>query len=490
MAYPPSISKFTAGLALSAVLLALSLITSPAGAQDDRVFDLVLAGGRVIDPESGTDGIRDLGVIGGKIAAISTSALKGKQLIDVSGLVVAPGFIDLHAHGQNVPSQIYQARDGVTTALELEAGTYPLDALSRRQGKAVINYGYSAGHFDVRAALRDGDYQRASVEQISDDELASMIRDLGQAMESEGAIGIGIGLDYVSRGVDDRELEALFRLGAKHGMPLFIHIRMPETMDDLSGLQELLDMTGKTGASLHMVHIVSTGLKRVPVFLKMVEEARARGLDVTTEAYPYTAGSTSIAADIFNYDWDTKFGMTYGDIEWPPTGERFTGEEMWQEYREKYPEAPIIVHIMREEWVETALAHPLVMVASDGMPIESLDQRAHPRGMGTFARILGHYVRERGILSLGDAIRKMTLMPARRLEAFVPAMKRKGRLGVGADADITVFDADQVIDRATFAEPNQFSKGIIHVLLGGQFVVRDSELVPDTYLGQPITSGR
>jgi dihydroorotase len=477
----------TRRLFFAAIAIVLSATSMPQAKPDPTVYDLVLSGGRVIDPASGLDAARNVGILNGRIAAISKVPLTGKEQIDVSGLVVAPGFIDLHAHGQNNFAQAYQVRDGVTTALELEIGAYPLDALREREGKAIINYGYSAGHTAARIVVKRGDRAKANHEPLNDAELKEMLGYLRKALD-DGALGIGIGLDYVSRGVNAAELESLFKLAAARRVPLFIHIRMPDDRQDLSGLRELLDLTEKTRASFHMVHIVSTGLGRVPVFLKMIEAARKKGLDVTTEAYPYTAGSTGINSGIFDHDWQRKFGIGYGEIEWPPTGSRFTGKEMWDEYRARYRDGVIIVHVMKEEWVEQALSHPMVMVASDGMPIGSLTERAHPRGMGCFARVLGRYCRERKILSLPEAIRKMTLMPAERLEKFSPAMRRKGRLTTGADADITVFDADEVIDRATYAEPNQYSKGIVYVIVGGTVVVRNEQLIEGVFVGKPVVS--
>ncbi len=452
-------------------------------------YDLVLVGGRVIDPATKLDAVRNVGIRNGKIAAISNATLRGKEQVNVAGLVVAPGFIDLHAHGQNNFGQTYQVRDGVTTAMDLELGAYPLDVLARRAGNSLINYGYSAGHSDARLRVKKGDAAKANHEPLNDAELKELLGYLTAALD-DGALGIGVGLDYVSRGVSPIELEALFRLAAARRVPIFIHIRMPEDRNDLSGLKELLDLTEKTRASFHMVHLVSTGLGRVPAFLQMIEDARRKGLDVTTEAYPYTAGSTGINSGIFDHDWQKKFGISYPEIEWPPTGERFKDKAMWDEYRAKYRNGIIIIHVMKEEWVEQALAHPLVMIASDGMPISRLDERAHPRGMGCFARVLGRYSREKRLMPLAEAIRKMTLMPAQRLEKFTPAMRHKGRLTVGADADITIFNADEVIDRATYAEPNQFSKGIIHVLVGGTFVVRDEKLVDGVFVGKPIVSQR
>lgn len=475
----------------SAMLLAMVLLLTciPQARTATTVYDLVLNGGRVIDPATHLDAARNVAILKGRIAAISKAPLKGKEQIDVSGLVVAPGFIDLHAHGQNNFGQAYQVRDGVTTALELEIGDYPLDALREREGKSIINYGYSAGHTAARILVKRGDRAKANHEPLNDTELKQMLGYLTKALD-DGALGIGIGLDYVSRGVRAVELESLFKLAAARRVPLFIHIRMPDDRNDLSGLKELLDLTEKTRASFHMVHIVSTGLGRVPMFLKMIEAARKKGLDVTTEAYPYTAGSTGINSGIFDHDWQKKFGISYGEIEWPPTGSRFASKEMWDEYRARYRNGIIIIHVMKEEWVEQALSHPLVMVASDGMPINSLTERAHPRGMGCFARVLGRYCREKKILSLNEAIRKMTLMPAERLEKFSPAMRRKGRLTIGADADITIFDADEVIDRATYAEPNQYSNGIVHVLVGGTFVVRHEQLVEGVFVGKPVISNR
>ena len=451
-------------------------------------YDLVIQGGRVIDPETRLDAVRNVGIKDGRIAAIAEYPLPAAKTLDASGLVIAPGFIDLHAHGQNTVSQTYQVRDGVTTALELEIGAYEVARLLvERDGSALINYGYSAGFGDARGIVKDGDPKRTFHETSTPQELARTVELIEETL-ANGGLGIGVPLDYLSLGVNTAELEALFRISAKWQMPLFVHARMPDDVNDPSGFVELIDLTRETGGKLHMVHLVSTGGRRVPHFLRMMADAQAEGLDVTTEAYPYTAGSTFINSGIFDHDWQTKFGVSYDAIEWPLTGERFTGKKMWDEYRAQYPEGTIIIHAMTEEQVEQAYSHPGVIVASDGMPIESLDQRAHPRGMGTYARVLGHYVRERGVMTLMDAISRSSLLPARRLENFAPVFKRKGRVQVGADADLTIFDPETVIDRATFAEPNQFSKGIVHVLVNGTVVVRDEELVKATFPGKPLST--
>jgi N-acyl-D-aspartate/D-glutamate deacylase len=173
--------------------------------------------------------------------------------------------------------------------------------------------------------------------------------------------------------------------------------------------------------------------------------------------------------------------VDYGDLQWVATGERLTPESFARLRREG---GAVVIHALREEWVETALRHPGVLVASDAMPF--YDGGEHPRGAGTHARILGRYVRERGTLSLLDALARLSWLPARRLEGTVPGMGRKGRVQVGADADLVVFDPAQVIDRASYEDSHQASAGIPHVLVGGVLVVRDGALVPGALPGQPV----
>ena len=203
-------------------------------------------------------------------------------------------------------------------------------------------------------------------------------------------------------------------------------------------------------------------------------------MDVTTEAYPYTATQTRLESAIYNEGWQESFGITFKDLQWVATGERLTAET-FARYRKEG--GSVIGHAIPEEISRLAAANPRVMVASDGL-IEN--RQGHPRGAGTFARVLGVYVREQKALSLMDAIRKMSLLPAQRLEKAVPAMRAKGRIKVGADADLTIFDPATVIDRATFEQPAQYSEGIRHVLVGGVFVVRDEKIVEGAKPGKAV----
>ncbi|MFV1987267.1 MAG: amidohydrolase family protein [Gemmatimonadota bacterium] len=473
-------------LATTAVLVSAAAVLLPATIStveaQEPDYDIVLVGGRVIDPESGLDAIRNVGIVGGFIGAVTDEPLTGREIIDVSGLVVSPGFIDLHAHGQNPVSSRFQAQDGVTTALELEGGAGDIDAwYERREGGAIIHYGASASHPRARGAALGG--QQAAVRSAASLEQLGIIENRLRDQLAAGALGIGYGIQYTP-GARREEIFQLFRMSAEEGVVNFVHIRYAGTVEPGSSIEAVQEMIGDaagTGASVHIVHVGSSGLRQVPTILEMIEGAQSRGLDVTTEVYPYTAASTGIQAAIFDPGWRERFTADFSDLEWVETGERLDEQSF---YERRQTGGTVIAHIIPEDAVRTALANPIVMVASDGTPF--VNGRAHPRGAGTFSRVLGRYVRDQGVLTLPDAIRKMTLMPAQRLESFVPQMGNKGRIRVGADADITVFDPDTVIDNATFAEPAQASSGIIYVLVAGTPVVRDAVLQEDVAPGQAI----
>jgi N-acyl-D-aspartate/D-glutamate deacylase len=211
----------------------------------------------------------------------------------------------------------------------------------------------------------------------------------------------------------------------------------------------------------------------------MLEGARARGLDVTTEAYPYIAGMTMINSALFNPGWQEKEGgISYNDLVLPNTGEHLTKARFDELHNSSTPQ-PVLVFSNTQEVLDKVIRHPLVMIASDGF-------QGHPRNAGTYTRVLAQYVREKGTLTLMDALRKMTLMPAEMLERSIPAARQKGRLQEGADADIVVFDAATVRDQATFTKPMQPSIGVRHLLVGGTAVVDDSKIVPDVFPGRGL----
>jgi N-acyl-D-aspartate/D-glutamate deacylase len=436
---------------LAAVLM--TLLTLPAisasvvKAQNAAEFDIVLANGRVIDPESNTDAVRYVGIRGNKIAAISASPLRGRTVIDAKGLVIAPGFIDLHSHGQDDENYRYKARDGVTTALEMEVGVSPVAAwYARREGKALINFGATVGHIPAKMAVMNdtGTFlpRDNAINRVATPEEVRQITDVIKQGLDEGGLGIGFGINYVPT-TSRVEVFDLFALAAERGVANYVHTRHPGAVEPGSGvgaLQEVLADAAGTGASLHVVHITSMCLRQTATCLKMIEGAQRRGVDVTTEAYPYTATQTRLESAVYDEGWQERFGITFEDLQWVATGERLTAET-FARYRKEG--GPVIGHAIPEEISRLAVADPRVMVASDGL-IEN--GKGHPRGTGTIARVLGVYVRQQNALSLMDAIRKMSLLPAQRLEKAVPDMRAKGRIKVGADADITIFDPATVID--------------------------------------------
>src|SRR5712664_3635964 len=457
------------------------------------IYDRVILGGHVMDPASTLDAVRNIGLSGGRIAVITTHAIRGRDTIDArgGGLVVAPGFIDLHAHGQTPETYRFYALDGVTTALELELGTSDVDAWYReRSAGERINYGVSIGHIKVRMAVMhdsgtrmpvgDGAYRAASPAQIG--EIAKRI-EIGL---TEGAVSIGAGFPYTPAATRD-ELLAAFRVSAKTKTPIHVHIR-----PGVAGLKEALLLAGETNAPLHVVHINSAGLAETPAMLEMINEARAQGHDVTTEAYPYDAGMTEIQSATIQDGDKNAPDERLAELEWAGTGERLNRESF-----ERYSRigGPVVVHTNTEEMVVVAIKSPLTIIASDAY---WQNGTGHPRTTGTFSRVLGRYVRGphpltpspvgRGgtSLSLMDAIRKMTLMPAQRLEARIPAMRQKGRLRVGADADITIFDPATVVDRSTYREPSLSPVGIQHVIVNGVSVVANGQAVEGLAPGKAV----
>lgn len=446
-------------------------------------LEIALNNGRVIDPESGLDGVRSVGVKAGKIAQISNRPLKAKTVIDTTGLVISPGFIDLHSHGQTPENYQYKARDGVTTALEMEIGVFPVAQwYGERKGKALVNYGATVSHPIARMKVL-GDTgswlprDKAIATIATPEQHAATLENLRIGMR-EGGLGVGFGIGYVP-GCNQQEIMEAFAAAAEFKRPGFVHTR-DGRQKMVESLQEVIANSAVTGAPVHVVHIQASSGRFVDTALKMVDNARAHGIDVTMEAYPYTAGQTQIESSIFDPGWQQRLEADYNDLVWVKTGERLT-KETFDKYRKIG--GSIVTFTNKDEYVDKAIAHPAIMIASDGM---IYDGQGHPRGAGTYARILAVYVRDRKVLTLKDAIAKMSLLPAKRLEAYTPAMRNKGRIKIGADADIAVFDAAKVQDKATYTRPNLYSEGIPHVLVNGVFAVRDGRIVEGVLPGQPV----
>lgn len=464
--------------ALTILGLACALAIAAGALARVQSFDLVIVNGRLLDPESGQDGLRSVGIASGRIAAVSADRLLGRIVIDAAGLVVAPGFIDLHAHGQ-VPN-VYRLRaaDGVTTALELEVGAADIEAwYGERRAGQLVNYGVSIGHIPVRmATLRDpgtflpigsGAHQAASAS-----ELADIVRRIELGLD-QGAVSIGAGFVYTPAATRE-ELIAVFRVAGRRQVPVHVHSRR-----GVPGVEEALGLAAETKAPLHIVHVNSTSLGATREVLAMIAAARSQGIDVTTEAYPYTAGMTEIQSANLD-EYETAPPERLALLEWPRTGERLT-RDSFQKYRKIG--GPVVLHTNTDEMVAAAITSPLTAIASDAYWENGV---GHPRTTGTYSKVLGRFVRDARSLSLMEAVRKMTLLPASRLENRVPALRTKGRLRVGADADVTIFDATTVIDRSTYREPALPPTGIRHVIVNGVAVVSDGRVVNGVAPGRAV----
>ena len=470
-------------------LLILTVLSmSLAACSQDSEYDLVIANGRVIDPETQLDAIRHLGIRDGSISQISQQPLRGNKTIDASGLVVAPGFIDIHSHTPTLLGQQVNLLDGITTQLELEAGSFPVSFYGEhfRDG-AQINYGSSVGHWAVRTKVIEGVdmpyifagdkilimagpawMQAATAAQIEQMRLL-----LNQGLDS-GGLGIGVLLDYMTEAVSEAELSMLFEVASEREVPLFVHVRRGYTGDP-AGLVEVIDLALETGAPLFVCHITHNAMGGIGDWLAMIDEANQAGANITTETLSYAAGGTSISADVFRRrDWQAIFDISYQDVQWVATGEWLT-KETWDKYAKEQPTGMVNHHYVKEEWVETALQWPGMMVSTDALPAIDTSIPTNPNIAGTFSRLLGHYVREREVLSLSDALARSSLYQAQWMEQASPVFKNKGRIQRGADADLVIFDAQTIAANAVYGDPYLKPTGMLHVLVAGELVVQNGQ---------------
>ncbi len=480
-------------------LIVLFCICQAALAQTKTMYDVVLVGGRVIDPETKLNAVKNVGILNNRIAQISSEPLKGKEMINVSGLVVAPGFIDMHVHGRSNVEQEYQLHDGVTTALELEWGIeYLKEWYETRKSKALINYGasvcwpferykamtkYKSNAEELHQVMLKGQstienrnvtIMPSFLENLTPDEMDKTLANIKTSLQ-EGGIGIGVPIGYLPK-TNPAEMFSVFKLAGELNALVYTHTREPNILT----IQEVIANAVLTGAPLHIVHINSMSLGNIDFSINMVNDAKRKGFDISTELYPYTAGSTMLQSAMFNEGWQEKLNISYGDLQWVATGERLT-KETYEKYKKEG--GVVILHVMKPEWIKTGIAAPGVMIASDGMLYAKL---AHPRTAGTFSRVLGKYVRQEKVIDLNTAIGKMTLLPAQRLEGIAPMMRFKGRIQVGADADITIFNPDTIIDKATFEKGLEFSAGIEYVMVNGAFVLKKGKTVTNIFPGQAV----
>ena len=493
----------------------------------DTKFDVVINNGRVIDPETNLDMVRHVGISGGTITAVSTTPLTGEKVIDATGLIVAPGYIDLHSHTQSIAGDRIQAFDGVTTVLELESGMMPIGMWYNDQAEMgrALNYGASVAWTFARVVEMNPEmgepdgtlryFQKAfgkpewSTHVATQQQVDGMLQRIEQGLK-EGGIGIGINNGYAP-GAGVQEMTEVCALAARYGVPTYTHVSFLGNVDpgsSFEGYLRLIGYAGATGAHMHICHLNSTSLRDIRRCAEAVKAAQAAGLKITVEAYPYGAGSTAIGASMFlDPEFRRRTGSDWSDIVVNATGEAIASEERLRELQKENAGDVVVWHFIHPETnpehqalLDVSNLYPGGAVASDAMPwlmpdgsflFENVwpipdEAVAHPRSAATYARFISQYVKKLKRISLMEAIEKCTLIPAQILEESTPQMKRKGRLQVGADADVIVFDLDQVEDKATFKNSTVPSTGMKYVFVNGTPLISDGALDVDSLPGQPV----
>lgn len=465
----PSIHRVLQAAAIAAAAL-LGACASP--------YDLVVSGGRIIDPASGTDRIADLAIAYGEIVKISEEPLRGREVIVANGMVVAPGFIDLHRHVMNRSAMELAVRDGVTTAFDLEIGAADVDQwYASRAGGQLINYGVSAGHIPARMQVMEDEGTTvpdgpAASDPAKPEQVRRIIEIVGLGLD-RGALGVGLGTGYTP-GMTGEELSGVLSLARERGATVFVHSikRCPAVM-------RFLDKAQAVDASVHLMHVNSTLEETLPDCLPQIAERAGSGLDVSWEAYPYGAGMTYAGSAVFE-DWEDWPDERFGNVQILGSEGRLDRAGFAQAREEN---RIIIVHTRTAEETRMAITYPGTIVASDGTYVPGA---GHPRSIGTFSKVLGQYVREEAALSLSDALARMTIMPARRLAAYAPQMAKRGRIETGAAADLVIFDPDTIGSMADFANASASPAGIAHVIVNGEIAVTENAVTASKGSGVAI----
>ncbi len=478
----------------------------------DIEFDVVISGGRVMDPETGFDSVANVGIRGDRIARITTEPLNGSRYIDARGLVVAPGFIDTHFHWQRAMGYKLGLRDGATTVMDLEYGTLgtAVDAwYAQRTDKTQVNFATASSHEAARSLVLDG--QRGAQGDAGDGgaartpntrwatahptevEQREILRVIEAGLQA-GALGVGSTLGYMRAGVSAAAFFEIQGLAARFGRQVSVHLRhTPGNVDDeILGAQEVLANAAALGAPACINHFNNPGWETV---YTLITDMQAQGHNVWGEIYPYAAGSTTINAAFFAPEvWVDQLGRRYEETLMDPQTNTFYTQATYQAALAEDPARIVLVFKMPEQIVPEWLLLPGIALASDGMPIpgdwawntpyESLPNM-HPRGAGSRGKAL-RLGREHGI-PLMQTLAQLSYVSAKHLGAMgLDAMLDRGRMQEGKIADVTLFDPATVTDRATYEAGTRPTEGIPYVLVNGVVVVDQGRVLEDVYPGRAV----
>ncbi len=465
-------------ISFNVALLAAIAVTITFAQQEQ--YDLVISNGRVINPETDLDSTLNIGIRGGTIEVLTSQQLQGRKIINAQGLVVTPGFIDILSYDPNPVGVWNKLADGVTTNLAMHGGTSNPKAwyANYERQHVPLNFGASFFYTEARNQFKLTRYQSANKEQIQ------ILLAMAERAIKNGALGISFSLEYVP-GITPNEIVPQMQLAKKYGVPVFFHARysdMEEPGTNIDALNEIIGYARLTGASVHIDHINSTGgTFSMSRSLKMIEDARTLGLDITACTYPYDFWGTYLNSARFDKGWQQRFHISYHDLQLAGTSERLTPESFKKYQREG---KLAVAYAIPDSDIVASLQCPFVMIGSDA--ILGSGYNNHPRASGAFSRTIGVYARDRHVISLMDAVTKMTILPARRLENKCSAMKKKGRISVGADADIVIFDYDRIAGKSTVEHPEYQSVGIDYVIVNGKIVKDEKGLRKNVQAGRAI----
>ncbi len=462
----------------------VALPGAPVAPGIDHVFDTVIVGGRVIDPETGLDTLADIGIDGRTITALGGAGYVGRDTIDATGLVVAPGFIDLLSAEPNGFGEWLKIADGVTTNLAMHGvNNYARAFFDTWSGKTPLHFG---GAFHQQFMRANDPEVSAEVDDPVVEPQLGAFAGLAEKNLRAGFAGICFSPEYAP-GTSFEEMERLAEVAVRLGHMCSFHLRYSEPGTGPEGVKEAIQIAERTGSAVHLEHLSSTGGTEPAAMaesLGLIEAARAAGLDVTACVYPYDFWATRLGSARFSIGWPEKYGLTFEDLEVAGQGRRLTAATFEDAQAQNLL---VAAHgSIPEASIEMALQTPWVLVGSDAILTRSLNN--HPRASGCFARLLGVYVRERSVLDLASALAKITIGPAKRFESMLPDLARKGRVQRGADADLVIFDPATIRDRATVAEPGLASTGIAHVLVEGNRVLADGVVDQSQLPGRALLS--
>lgn len=439
----------------------------------------LIKNGLVIDPANRVRAKLNLLIKDGKVAMVTAAEPEADEVVDAAGKIVTPGFIDIHMHEDPVENghiaddegtAIFNSmlRMGVTTVLAGQCGInecHPADYLDLvdREG-AAVNVAMLAGH----TWFREHSGHENKYTHVTGQELDTMRRELQEALD-RGCLGISYGIRY-SPGIDEKELLETAEVCRKDDKMIAAHIRS-DAAEVFEAAKEFLDVGRALGLPIQVSHIGSmAGFGQMEEFLRLVDEYKMNGLRVNCDCYPYYAFSTTIGSTTYDEGWLERYHCDYDVVEMSEgkyKGQRCT-KESFEEMRRDHPEYLTVCYVMKDTDVDMAYRHPNVMLGSDGIMDHG---QGHPRAAGSFPRLIAGFVKT-GKLSLYEAVSMMTAQPAEKLK-----LKNKGRLNVGADADIVIFDLDRISDGATFMEPTLPPVGIERVYIGGKLAAREGKLL-------------